>query len=74
MILLRDAAAKHPSILRLNLNRNPTKPCVYVAMTGIPIDHRFENHKNGLQIGLGRQEIWHAADARALRTFEPYAV
>ena len=23
------------------------KPCVYVGMTGIPVDHRFENHKNG---------------------------
>jgi len=47
VILLRDAVAKHPSILRLNPNRNPTKPCVYVGMTGIPVDHRFENHKNG---------------------------
>jgi hypothetical protein len=47
VILLGDAVAKHPSILRLNPNRNPAKPCVYVGMTGIPIDHRFENHKNG---------------------------
>ena len=23
------------------------KPCVYVGMTGLPVDHRFENHKNG---------------------------
>ena len=27
--------------------RDPLKPCVYVGMTGIPVDHRFENHKNG---------------------------
>jgi hypothetical protein len=26
---------------------NPLKPCVYVGMTGLPVDHRFENHKNG---------------------------
>ena len=47
VILLRDTVAKHPSILRLNPKRDPTKPCVYVGMTGIPVDHRFENHKHG---------------------------
>jgi hypothetical protein len=46
VILLRDAVAKHPSILRLNPKRDPLKPCVYVGMTGLPVDHRFENHKN----------------------------
>jgi hypothetical protein len=46
VILLRDAVAKHPSILRLNPQRDPLKPCVYVGMTGLPVDHRFENHKN----------------------------
>src|SRR4029077_6136681 len=45
--LLKDAITKHPSILRLNPKRDPLKPCVYVGMTGIPVDHRFENHKNG---------------------------
>src|SRR5207248_6281056 len=47
VILLDDAAAKHPSILRLNPKRDTLKPCVYVGMTGISVDHRFENHKNG---------------------------
>ncbi|HEX4706653.1 MAG TPA: hypothetical protein VH229_02880 [Candidatus Udaeobacter sp.] len=47
VILLRDTVAKHPSILRLNPRRDPLKPCVYVGMTGIPVDHRFENHKHG---------------------------
>lgn len=47
VVLLRDAVARHPSIVRLNPKRNPLKPCVYVGMTGIPVDHRFENHKNG---------------------------
>ena len=47
VVLLRDAVAKHPSILRLNPKRDPLKACVYVGMTGIPVDHRFENHKNG---------------------------
>jgi hypothetical protein len=47
VVLLDDAVAKHASILRLNPNRDALKPCVYVGMTGIPVDHRFENHKNG---------------------------
>lgn len=47
VVLLSDAVAKHPSILRLNPKRDPVKPCVYVGMTGIPVDHRFENHRNG---------------------------
>jgi hypothetical protein len=47
VILLSDTVAKHRSILRLNPNRDPLKPCVYIGMTGIPVDYRFENHKNG---------------------------
>jgi len=47
VVLLKDAVMKHPSIMRLNPKRDPLKPCVYVGMTGIPVDHRFENHKNG---------------------------
>jgi predicted GIY-YIG superfamily endonuclease len=33
--------------LRLNPKRDPAQPYVYVGMTGLPVDHRFENHKNG---------------------------
>jgi hypothetical protein len=47
VILLKPAVAEHPSILRRNTNRDPAKPCLYVGMTGLPIEHRFENHKNG---------------------------
>jgi len=47
VILLHDTVAKHVPILRLNPKRDPLKPCVYVGMTGIPVDHRFENHKYG---------------------------
>jgi hypothetical protein len=47
VILLDNAELKHPSVLRLNPHREPTKPCVYVGMTGLPVEHRFENHKNG---------------------------
>ena len=47
VVLLGNAVATHPSILRLNPKRDPLKPCLYVGMTGLPVDHRFENHKNG---------------------------
>jgi hypothetical protein len=47
VILLSARALKESSILRLNPKRDPAKPCVYVGMTGLPVDHRFENHKNG---------------------------
>jgi hypothetical protein len=47
VVLLDPAVLKHSSILRLNPRRQPSKPCVYVGMTGIPVDQRFKNHKNG---------------------------
>src|SRR5437764_14170749 len=47
VVLLDDTVMKNRSVLRLNPNRDPTKPCVYVGMTGLPVDHRFENHRNG---------------------------
>ena len=47
VILLDSAVLKHRSVLNLNPNRDPAKPCVYVGMTGLPVEHRFENHKHG---------------------------
>jgi hypothetical protein len=47
VILLDAKVAEHPSVLRENPNRDPAKPCVYVGMTGLPVEHRFENHKHG---------------------------
>ena len=47
VILLNPAVAAHPSVLRVNPDRNPEMPCVYVGMTGLPVEHRFENHKHG---------------------------
>jgi heme-degrading monooxygenase HmoA len=44
---VENAVAKHPSIVRVNPRRDPSKPCVCVGMTGLPVDERFENHKNG---------------------------
>src|SRR5690349_23866561 len=47
VILLDDAVRKNRWAQRLNPNRDPSKPCVYVGMTGLPVEHRFENHRNG---------------------------
>src|SRR6266542_3395559 len=47
VVLLSKAALKDLSILRRNPERDPSKPAVYVGMTGLLVDHRFENHKNG---------------------------
>jgi len=47
VVLLSEAALKDLSILRRNPPRDRSKPAVYVGMTGLPVDHRFENHKNG---------------------------
>jgi hypothetical protein len=47
VVLLSKGALKDLSILRRNPNRDPSKPAVYVGLTGLPVDHRFENHKNG---------------------------
>jgi hypothetical protein len=47
VVLLRDKAAQHRSILQANPARDPMKPCVYVGMSGLPPEHRFENHRNG---------------------------
>jgi hypothetical protein len=47
VILLDPKVAEHPSVLRSNPQRDPAKPCVYVGMTGLSVDLRFENHKEG---------------------------
>jgi len=47
VILLNDAVRKSRLATRLNPQRNPAKPAVYVGMTGLPVDHRFENHRHG---------------------------
>ena len=47
VIELNPAVLRHPSILILNPHRDLSKPCVYVGMTGLPVEHRFENHKHG---------------------------
>jgi hypothetical protein len=74
VILLENAVAKHPSILRINPKRDPLKPCVYVGMIGLPVDHRFENHKNSYKSAWVVKKIRGSNYARALRTPKSHAV
>ena len=47
VVLLRDDILKHRWVVRKNPSRDPLKPAIYVGMTGLPVDHRFQNHLNG---------------------------
>ncbi len=49
VVLLDSKAAKDRKILRANLQRDKTKPCVYVGMTGLTPEERFQNHKSGIK-------------------------
>src|ERR1700675_3215589 len=53
VISLDAKVARHGSILRINPKRDPVKPCVYVGMSGLPPEHRFENHKHGYKAAWG---------------------
>lgn len=47
VVLLDAAVAKHPSVLRENPRRDPAKPCLYVGLTGLAVEERFQNHLAG---------------------------
>ena len=58
VILLKPDAANHPRVLRQNPKRHPSKPCVYVGMTGLTADQRFANHKNGHRSSWVVKRYW----------------
>ncbi len=43
VVLLNPDVARHPKVLRQNPKRDPSRPCVYVGMTGLPVPERFMN-------------------------------
>jgi hypothetical protein len=47
VVLLHPQALRDPRIRRANPMRDPSKPCVYVGMTGLSPEERFQNHKAG---------------------------
>jgi hypothetical protein len=49
VVLLSSDVAYEPRFKRCNPNYDPTKPCVYVGMTGLNPDDRFDKHKAGIR-------------------------
>jgi len=45
--VLQDQSRRIKNSLRSKPKRDPVKPCVYVGRTGLAVQKRFQNHKNG---------------------------
>ena len=45
--VLQDQSRRIKNSLRSKPKRDPVKPCVYVGRTGLAVQRRFQNHKNG---------------------------
>jgi hypothetical protein len=48
-VLLSEDVARERKFRRCNPRRDPSKPCVYVGMTGLTPDERFDKHKAGIR-------------------------
>lgn len=49
VVLLDPAVAKLRKVRAANPDRDPSRPCVYVGMTGLTPEERFANHKAGIK-------------------------
>lgn len=49
VVLLAPEAANLPEIRAANPERDPSKPCLYVGMSGLSPEERFQNHKAGIK-------------------------
>ena len=49
VVLLDPHALRDPRVRKTNPKRDPAKPCVYVGMTGLSPEERFQNHKAGIK-------------------------
>ena len=49
VVLLSKDVLYEPRFKRSNPNYKPPQPCVYVGMTGLSPDVRFDKHKAGIQ-------------------------
>jgi predicted GIY-YIG superfamily endonuclease len=47
VVLLDPKVSRVRKVLHANPNRDSTKPCIYVGMTGLDPKDRFANHKKG---------------------------
>ena len=49
VVLLDPKVGKNSKIRKINPKRDTAKPCVYVGMTGLQPEERFQNHKQGIK-------------------------
>jgi hypothetical protein len=49
VVELASAVLREPRFLRANPHYAYAKPCVYVGMTGLSPDERFDKHKAGIK-------------------------
>jgi hypothetical protein len=49
VVELSDRVWNEPRFRRANPGHRPEKPCVYVGMTGLDPDLRFDRHKAGIK-------------------------
>lgn len=49
VVLLSRAVARLAQVKRANPRRDPSRPCVYVGMTGLSPEERFARHKAGVK-------------------------
>jgi hypothetical protein len=49
VVLLSKDVLTETKFKRCNPDYNPAKPCVYVGMTGLSPDERFDKHKAGIR-------------------------
>ena len=49
VVLLSNAVLDEPKFKRCNPDYDSRKPCVYVGMTGLDPDDRFDKHKAGFR-------------------------
>jgi hypothetical protein len=49
VVELASSVLEEPRFMKANPGYKPGKPCVYVGMTGLDPDVRFDKHKAGIQ-------------------------
>jgi predicted GIY-YIG superfamily endonuclease len=49
VVLLDDVVNRLRKVSRANPDRDPAKPSVYVGLTGLDPEQRFQNHKLGIR-------------------------
>ena len=49
VVLLSKDVLYEPKFKKCNPDYDPVKPCVYVGMTGLDPDSRFDKHKAGIR-------------------------